>query len=739
MKITTQTNKTLFTFFIIIICFAGQGFSQSSREANTPSENRKLQKAQEAIKNMAYQEAIQIFEKLRQKGNLSDSGKEELALTYLKTNNPEKAEDLYFSIGLKFLSTEHLFNYARALRYNGKYEKADRVISRYLEKRPNDTEAKEFQNSSAEIMEIRSNSRYTIEEVGFNSEESDFAPLIQNGILFFTSAREVNPIIKRRTPQTRSPFLNIFRADKQGDHFVSPELYSSDLRTIYHDGPICFNTTGTEIFITRNRFHSVFKKEGKDGNNPLYILRALRKNDGSWSTPTQLPFNSPDYNCAHPFLTRDGKRLFFTSDNPEGYGGSDIFFVNRTKDGWSNPINAGAKINTKGDEMFPYIDENGRFYFASNGHLGLGGLDIFAAEIVDGILKVKNVGYPVNSEKDDFSFFLEADTIHGFFASNRPGGKGSDDIYRFKIENPITFIKPPKAIHYNGLVIDQEKKTRIPGAIVGILDSTGTYIKEVTTNRAGLFQIPDSISGKITAIAAVEHYYPYEETFSLKSLTDTITLAMRPKPVYGITGTIYDSEKNRALYNAELRIVSPGYETDTVFTNNEGKFRARLNPYSTYNITILRRNYFPKKLSYSTTGLDPGYVNLDQSVNLTLERAKIGDTVQIGVDYNGIELMSEKNPGLDDLYLFLKENPGIRIELGAHTDSQGDALDNLKRSRKRAQSATDYLTNKGIAPIRIAPKGYGETQLKNNCKDGVPCSESEHKENERTEIKILEM
>lgn len=737
MKIFPHTSSLIFMILIALSCWSGQAYSQSSGAATQKAGNRQLQKAREAFENMAYPEAIQRYEKLLEKGELSDRGKEELALTYLKIKQPKKAEEIYFSIGLTLLSTDHLLNYAQALRYNGKYEKADRVISRYLEKRPNDRSAREFQNSSAKIQEILSNPRYAIWEVDFNSKESDFGPLIQNGILYFTSAREVNPVIKRRTPQTRSPFLNIFRAEKSGQHFANPELYSSDFRTMYHDGPICFNATGTEIFITRNRYHSVFKQEGEDSTNPLYIVHAYRKTDGSWSTPAELPFNSPDYNCAHPFLTRDGQRLFFTSDNPEGQGGSDIFFVNRTNNGWSKPVNAGPQINTEGDEMFPYVDENGRFYFASNGHLGLGGLDIFAAEIVEGKIKVKNIGSPVNSEKDDFSFFLRADTINGFFASNRPGGKGSDDIYRFRIEKPLTFEKPRKT--YKGIVVDQESGDRVHGAIVGILDSTGTYLKEVTTDRAGLFQIPDSITGKITAIAAVEHFYPYEESFTLKNLSDTLMLTMRPKPAYGITGTIYDRANNRPLYNAELRIASPGYETDTVYTDNQGKFRARLNPYSDYDITILRQNYFPQKVSYSTTGRSPGYVDLDQSENLTLKKANIGETVEIPVSYNGADLESDSSRGLDDLYLFLRENPGIRIEVGVHTDSRGEALENLRQSRTRAQAATDYLIEKGIASIRIVPKGYGETQLRNNCADGVPCSGSEHQENERTEIKILEM
>jgi tetratricopeptide (TPR) repeat protein len=737
MKILSKSSRIIFILIISLSGWAGTVTGQSSANLDQNQGNRQLQKAREAFENMAYPEAIQRYEKLLEKGQLPDQGKEELALTYLKINQPKKAEEIYFSIGLKFLSTDHLLNYARALRYNGQYEKADRVISRYLEKRPNDRRAREFQNSSAKIQEIISNPRYAIEMVGFNSRESDFGPLIQNGILYFVSAREVNPVIKRRTPQTQSPFLNIFRAERQGQYFRNPELYSSDFRTMYHDGPVCFNATGTEIFITRNRFHSVFKKEDEEGNNPLYIVHAYRNNDGTWSTPTELPFNSPEYNCAHPFLTRDGKRLFFTSDNPDGQGGSDIYFVNRTNNGWSTPINAGPKINTEGDEMFPFMDENGRFYFSSNGHLGLGGLDIFAAEPVEGEIKVKNIGTPINSEKDDFSFFLQADTINGFFASNRPGGKGGDDIYRFRIENPLTFEKPRKS--YNGIVVDKVSEERIPGAIVGILDSTGTYLKEVTTNRAGLFQIPDSISGKITAIAAVEHYYPFEESFTLRNLSDTLVLAMRPKPAYGITGTIYEQDNNRPLYNAELRIASPGYDTDTVFTDNEGRFRARLNPYSNYDITILRQNYFPLRINYSTTGKDPGFVDLDKSMNLTLEKAGIGETIEIPVNYNGEQLQSDDYQGLDDLLLFMKENPGIRLEMSVHTDSRGEALENLRQSRNRAQAATDYLIKKGIASIRIVPKGYGETRLKNNCKDGVPCSDREHQQNERTEITILEM
>jgi outer membrane protein OmpA-like peptidoglycan-associated protein/tetratricopeptide (TPR) repeat protein len=730
MQLKSQ-HRILFLTILILICSVNNSISQDY--------SRKVLRAREAFNNKAYYEAVKKYETINNKRSLPVDEKERFALALLKTDNSLKAEEIYASIGIQSLNTDHLYYYAQVLKYNGKYKNADSIITCYLERNPNDSRALEQKNATSLLDQMLRNKRAIVEEADFNSKQSDFSPIVNNGVMYFASSREINPAIKRRTARNNAPFLNVFRAEKSDEKFVNPKLFTSHFKTMYHDGPICFNRTGTEIFITRNRHHSFFYRKDKKGFNRLYIVQATRLPNGSWSPPSELPFNSKEYSCGHPFLSGDGKRLYFTSDRPDGYGGTDIFYVDRNGNGWGNPVNMGNEINTEGDEMFPSADENGHFYFASNGHLGLGGLDIFVAQMIDGKYQVKNIGFPINSMKDDFSFFLQPDSIHGFFASNRPGGSGDDDIYKFQLTSPVVFKEPPKT--YKGIVLNKETGETIPGAIIGILDSIGTYTGEVTANKTGLFQLPDTLSGIYTAMAAIKFFYPYEKTIHLKNIQDTIVLAISPKPEYGIIGKITPPGSNTPIPGVEIRAYSPSLETDTFYTNSNGIFKVRLEPYSDYKIIFHKRNFFPQRLTYSTNGLKPGYVNINNGVPIPMGAVKRGIIAGVSVSFNLDQLnrAPEAVNGLEDLTFFLKENPNIKIEIGCHTDSRGEAEDNLKLSQKRADILKEYLIENGITPSQMESKGYGETRLKNNCADGIPCTEQQHRENERTEITILDM
>ena len=748
-------NLSKLSFFVIIffacalIRSEGQNNISTNDEVQAP---RRLERARKAFENMAYPRAIRRYEKLKAKDLLPDSEKKFLALAYLKILKPEKAEEIYSSIAPKNLKGEHLYHYAKALRYNEKYARADSIMALYHSENPQDSRARLQQNTRSFADSIMKQKRQVIEEVDFNSEYTDFAPYMQGGYLYFSSEREINRIIDRETAREKKPYLNIFRVGKQEGRFTRPELFIPNFRTIFHDGPLCFNLYGTEIFITRNKNHSLFKKED---SNKLNIVYAYRLSDGQWSKPVALPFNDPSYSCGHPFLTKDGSRLYFVSDKPGGSGSSDIYYADRDGDTWKEPVNLGGKINTEGNEMFPFIDGKGRLYFASDGHQGLGGLDIFVAEKIDGEYVVKNMGYPVNSEKDDFSLFLQPDGKHGFFASNRPGGTGSDDIYRLEITEPFSFTQPTREVPqqnqkaYNGNLIKQQgyngrlinRKTREPlsNAIIGLLDGSGAYIKEITTNQQGIFTIPDSISGQITAFTVVDHFYPYEKDFYLESLEDTILLEPEPKPYYGITGTVARARDYKPMPDVTVLIYSESFDTDTTHTNSDGKMNARLNPYTNYQIVFHKQRYIPYIISYSTMQQDTGVVNLNRLTNLRMEEAMPGSSFELKVNYDNNEVSTQEEGinGIDPLVHFLKNNPDIRVEVGVHTDSRGDASTNMTISRKKAESAVQYLTEKGVNASRMTAKGYGESRLKNNCSDGVPCSEEEHRENERMEITIL--
>ncbi|MGM0376595.1 MAG: OmpA family protein [Bacteroidota bacterium] len=749
-----KLNKLSFFIIIFFACtFIGAWGQTNMNPGDEVEAPRRLSRARKAFEDMAYPKAIRRYERLQEKDLLPDSEKQFLALAYLKILEPEKAEEIYSSIAKKNLKGEHLYNYAKALKYNGKYARADSIMALYDSEKPKDSRARLQQDSRSFADSIMKQKRHEIEEVGFNSEYADFAPFMQGGYLYFSSEREINLVIDRETAREKKPYLNIFRVGKKEGRFKEPEQFIPDFRTIFHDGPLCFNLYGNEVFITRNTYHSLFKKEGKDGSNHLKIVYAHRQPDGAWSKPEELPFNDDSYSCGHPFLTKDGSRLYFVSNMPGGMGNSDIYYADRNEDTWEEPVNLGEKINTEGNEMFPFIDENERLYFASDGHQGLGGLDIFVAEKTDGEYVVKNIGHPVNSRNDDFSLFLQPDAKHGFFASNRPGGTGSDDIYRVEIIEPVTFAAPTKESTpkkkkadkqkgkaYNGQLINRKSREPVPNAIIGLIDDSDAYLMEVTTNKQGIFKIPDSISGQITAFTSVDHFFPREQDFYLESMEDTILFELKPKPYYGVTGKVTRAGNNEPIPDATILIYSESFDTDTTHTNKDGTMKARLNPYTHYQIAFHKPRYIPRVISYSTMQIDTGLVNLNQLMNLRMEEAMPGSTFELNVTYddNEVSIQEEGVNALDHLVHFLRNNPDTKIEVGVHTDSRGDANTNMNNSQKRAESAVQYLTEKGVDASRLTSRGYGESRLKNNCADGVPCSEEEHQENERTEITVLE-
>jgi tetratricopeptide (TPR) repeat protein len=585
----------------------------------------KAKKAFQAFNDMAYAKAIRKYEKLNRKGLLNSWDKGHLAIAYYKTNQYQKAAEIFASIDERQLHGELLYQYARVLQSQGKYWIADRIMTHYHAEKPNDSRGAKQLNTETFAQNMVQEKRYQIELAPFNSEQSDFSPVIQNGIMYFTSARDINPLIRRKTARDKSLYLNVFRAARQGAEFRNPQLYSTYFRTMFHDGPICFNTNGTEIFITRNAFHSLFKQEGDEGYNHLKIIYAARGLNGSWNPSVDLPFNNPAYSCGHPFLTPDGNRLYFASDKPGGNGGTDIYYVDRTSRGWGIPINAGPEINTEGDELFPFMDESGRFYFSSNGHKGLGGLDLFVAEKINTRYEVKNMGFPLNSEKDDFSIYLRPNGKSGYFASNRDDGTGDDNIYQFTITKPVTF-SPMKTTatetdnFYKAVLVDRKTEQTIPDAIVGILDSKGKYVQEVTSNESGVIMLRDSLSGVITAMTAVEHYYPYEQSFSLNNRNDTLIMALRPMPAYGIYGKVTEPQNDAPVSGVNITISSPSHDTNTVKTNSNGEFRARLNPYSNFEIVLQKEGFQTIELSYSTMNKDIGYVNLNQVKFLKMQR-----------------------------------------------------------------------------------------------------------------------
>lgn len=506
---------------------------------------------------------------------------------------------------------------------------------------------------------------------------------------------------------------------------------------MYHDGPVCVSADGSELYITRNNYNSLLGKKGMNGYNNLKLMVAFKQLDGLWGKPLDVPFNGDGFSTGHAFLSADGQTLYFASDREGSIGGSDIWYVTRQDEGWSEPVNLGKDINTEGDEMFPFVDAENRFYFASNGHLGLGGLDLFVAAPKGAGYEVRNMGYPINSEKDDFSLFLNQDGVNGYFASNREGGKGEDDIYRFKILNAVAFKK-----HLKSKLIDLNTRQIIAHTPVTLTDERGAVVAELVSDHQGMIATElDNTINSLTLAVNTPDYFPYSEAIDVTANVDEHEMALIPRPVYGIYGAVYLLPDMTPVPVVNLSIEPKDGAKTSIVTNAEGSFKTKLQPETDYDLVFTKQQFFTKRVAFSTVGRDTGYVNLNEFMELEMEEVKVGKSIEIQIlyDLGKWDIREDAAVELDDMIQFLNDNPTIEIELGSHTDARGSARSNQVLSQKRAQSAVNYMVERGISSSRITAKGYGETRLKNRCADGVQCSDAEHQANRRSEVTIIAM
>jgi len=366
------------------------------------------------------------------------------------------------------------------LKAAGDYVKANQMLTLFAEKSGNDLRAQQFEKSKDYLDVIKGNSgRYTVENAGINSAFSDYGTSFLGDRLVFSSNRELPGTSKRVQSWTNQQFTGFYASTVNGDGMLgAPEKFLQDVETKYNEATPVFTNDGKTMYFTRNNFNN--GKKGKDSERTvgLKVYKATLEN-GKWSKAIELPFNSDEYNVAHPSLSPDEKTLYFASDMPGTLGQSDIYKVSINKDGsFGNPVNLGNKINTEGKETFPFISSDNELYFASDGHPGLGGLDVFKSKTEgSGFAEPVNVGSPINSSVDDFAFLIDTKTQAGFFSSNREGGLEFDDIYRFK---ELKKLECEQLLA--GIITDLDTGQILPDTKLTLMDAS---MKVLETNYSG--------------------------------------------------------------------------------------------------------------------------------------------------------------------------------------------------------------------------------------------------------------
>ena len=471
-------KNSILLYITIISVFSFNLYSQKAR----------VTAADKKYDSYAYVDAIKTYERVAEKGYKSVDMFKKLGNAYYFNSELDKAAKWYgelFAIAVDTdLEAEYYYRYAQSLRSISQNDKADEMLQKFIQKSGNDSRGTLFKENPNYLEEIKANSgRYQVEDAGINSKYSDYGTAIYSNKIIFASARDTGSLGQRKHKWTNQAFTNLYAADLEYNMTPgTPKKFDKNINSKFHEASPVFTADGKTMYFTRNNY--LDGKKGKDGNHItlIKIYKASLVND-KWSNVTELPFDSDNYSTAHPALSPDGKTLYFASDMPGTLGQSDLFKVTINEDGsFGTPHNLGNTINTEGKETFPFINEENEIYFASDGHPGLGGLDVFMSKInADGTFsEVQNVGSDVNSPKDDFAYLIDTKSRRGFFSSNRDGGQGYDDIYKF--------LETKKLIceqQLYGEITDLVTKELLPNAKVSLYDSQFTLVNTTFSDDKG--------------------------------------------------------------------------------------------------------------------------------------------------------------------------------------------------------------------------------------------------------------
>jgi outer membrane protein OmpA-like peptidoglycan-associated protein len=716
-------------------------FSSVVLQAQTIRERR----GEKFYEQYAFSESIAQLESI---SNKSPKINRMLAQSYSNIENFTQAEKYWAQLAASDSSNaDDIWQYCEVLKINNKHSEAMQWMETYASKKQGDSRAELALSNKDYIGQLMNDTkRFETINLDINSEQQDFGPAYYGDKMLFASSRESEKPVDRKWNWNGLPFLDVYMADTDSSgKLLNVESFSKEINKKFHEGPAVISSDSTTIFYTRSNY------EGKDAKGvvKLKLYSATKKGD-DWSQIEGFAFNSDDYSVGHAALSSDAKTLYFASDMPGGIGGIDIYKSIKNEDGtWGKPENLGKPINTEGNEMFPFYHKDGMLFFASNGLPGLGGLDVFMTKIENGNFSApQNLGASLNSTYDDFSYVMNTDGTSGYFSSNKPGGKGSDDIYFFNVLEPFKAKK-----QLNGFAKD-ELDSIIAEVKVFLYDANNALIDSVITNEKGEYQFAVSDEGKFTVKGIKEAYREDQKMVDAAEINEdsSYDLVLKKLPEVSFYFLLTDEETKSKISGAQVIITEVKANNEMKFgTSENGDFYydledKRVGDVAKYTINITKEGYFAKRAEVTVNFDHKGQYNLHEMVNLEIHEVvqDVSEMVKIepiNFDVNKYNIRPDAAIELEKIVQVMNQYPSMEVELGAHTDCRASAAYNQRLSNQRAVSSAEYIKQRITNPERIYGKGYGESQLKNKCEcEGaieVPCSEEEHAENRRTEFKII--
>lgn len=499
---------------------------------------------------------------------------------------------------------------------------------------------------------------YSIKNVSSNTKYQDFGvSYFGKNTAVFASARKDKSIRKRVWLINNQPFLELYKGTiiENGD-ITDVKRFSKALNTKFHESNVAFTKDLNTVYFTRNNY--IDKKIKKDTTGMILnqMYKAQVGLEGEWTNIQSMPFNSDNYQTGHPTLNEAEDKLYFISDMPGSYGLTDIYVVDIHADGtYGEPKNLGSGVNTSRKEMFPFIDQHNVLYYSSNGFPdSKGGLDVYATKLGKNneYHEPLNLGFPINSNKDDYSFVKQNGTKSGYFSSNRTGGKGDDDIYSFIELNPLSFACSQEIA---GVARDKNSGALLPGTLV-------------------------------------------------------------------------------TLYKGEEKVESILVGTDAVFN-------FRVDCEASYKVVGEKQSYKEDSKELTTSDKDDlktdSVLYLEQDEFITVRGHLMLNINPIYFDLDKADIRDDAAIELERVVVIMTKYPGLVVQIGSHTDSRAPDNYNWILSNKRAIATTEWIITNGIDRNRIFGGGYGETQLVNECSNGVKCTDEQHQLNRRTEFIII--
>ena len=660
-------------------------FSNHAQSDVTHRERR----ADKHVKNESYYKAISLYEKVIKRKPTNGRVKLKLARTYFQANHKKQAETHYSEVIHKkyLVKSKDYLRYAQALQSTGNATKAEKWARKYLEINPRSEIAQSLVYSLENIDQYyQDSSRYLVKELAINTEAEEFSPAYFQSGFVFVSSRSSKYNLKRKYSRDNSKFLNLYYTEALlGDELLTnPVKLKGEIGSRFHQGPAAFFDNENSIIFTSNNITSDKKT---DGILQLYVATNA-KPQNKWVNVEPVPFNHHKYSSGHPAFNNDQTVLYFVSDRPGGYGGADLYKVSYADNKWGKPENLGAEINSQGDEMFPFVDNNNRLYFASNGRGGLGGYDIFYTDLNLATGEIRNMGFPINSTSDDFGLIYQESKKLGYFSSDR---SGQSDLFQF---NETSYDLQ--------VLVRDNNMIPIPQCQVSLKSNGFTLLTTLADGNGGC-KFSVSAGQKYELVAEKAEYSATFSSVEVPAEDTTLEITMdplKPDPQIGTLLVIAGGEGSRSY----------------VLTDNE---------------------VIEVKEQDSPTNPENWLVDLLEASNINIER-----TVEINpvlYDFDKSSIRDEYLKELDKLANLMKQYDFIQFELAAHTDAIGPIAYNQTLSEKRADSVFEYLTSNQIKSERLLAKGYGESRPIAECEDRSPCSNYLRSMNRRTEFRLIYM